>query len=228
MSKYYQYKKINLLSNIGFKLRTSIFKIFLETMRPSSSDKILDIGVSPDTRHESNYFESLYPYKNMLFTISTEDASSLVNIYPGLTFIRASGTMLPFKDDAFDIVFSSAVVEHVGGKKFQKKFIEETVRVGKKSFIITPNRRFPIEFHTLIPFIHYLPKKQHRCMLNFLGFKFYSKEENLNLLTEQEFKSLFNFGWKVKIVRYKLLFFTANLIAIVQKNNQNYNSCISK
>ena len=90
---------------------------------------------------------------------------------------------MPFEDNQFDICYSSATIEHVGSKKEQLLFLKESLRVSKKYvFITTPNRFFPIDFHTKLPLIHWLPKKLHRKILNFFNLKFYAKEENLNLL----------------------------------------------
>ena len=58
---------------------------------------------------------------------------------------------------------------------------ENIINLSKKYFIIiTPNRFHPIDFHTKIPFLHWLPKKIHRLLLSLLGFKLLSKEKNLN------------------------------------------------
>ena len=45
----------------------------------------------------------------------------------------------------------------------------------------TVSRYFPIETHTKIPFIHFLPNKIYRKIYSLLGFKYQVFEENLNL-----------------------------------------------
>jgi len=69
-------------------------------------------------------------------------------------WIQADGKNLPFPDKFFDLVFSNAVIEHVGDENDQRKFINEQLRVGKNWVITTPNRLFPIESHTQKIFIH--------------------------------------------------------------------------
>ena len=64
---------------------------------------------------------------------------------------------LPFGDGEFDIVHSNAVIEHVGGRRRQEAFVREAVRVGTRVFLTTPNRWFPLEVHTHLPFVHWLP-----------------------------------------------------------------------
>ena len=125
-----------------------------------------------------------------------------------------------FQNDTFDIVHTNATIEHVGSYQNQISLIRETVRVSKKYvFIQTPNRFYPIDFHTTLPLIHYLPKKIHRKILKFLGLNFYASEENLNLLSEKNLKNMckeLNLK-KFKIIKHKLLFLTSNLILIIEK-----------
>lgn len=63
-------------------------------------------------------------------------------------YVRCDALALPFPDACFDLVFSNAVVEHVGGREEQQKFVDEHVRVGRNWILTTPNRWFPVESHT--------------------------------------------------------------------------------
>ncbi len=65
--------------------------------------------------------------------------------------------MTQFTDAQFDVVFSNSVIEHVGGIEDQRKMAAEMQRVGKRYFLQTPNRYFPIEPHFLFPFFQFLP-----------------------------------------------------------------------
>ena len=120
----------------------------------------------------------------------------------------------------FDIVHSNATIEHVGSYKNQLLFVKECVRISKKYvFIQTPNRFFPIDFHTFLPFIHWLPKNIHRNILKVIGLSFYCDEKNLNLLSK---KDLISFCKKLdlknfEIIKYKLFLMTSNLILIIKK-----------
>lgn len=64
---------------------------------------------------------------------------------------------LPFPDRAFDLVYSNAVIEHLGSEAAQYEMAGEIQRVGRTWFVTTPNRWFPFEFHTRLPLVSWLP-----------------------------------------------------------------------
>src|SRR5207245_11001065 len=79
--------------------------------------------------------------------------------FPRVTAVQAAGRERSFPDGAFDLGFSNAVVEHVaGGREAQRRFVHELCRVAGRVFVTTPNRFFPLEVHSLLPFAHWLPR----------------------------------------------------------------------
>ena len=173
----------------GFALRARhrMFESFMESLQPSASTTIVDIGVTPDESTEDcNFLEKWYPSPERITATSIEDASYLESSHPGLTFVRTSGDSLPFDDGQFDIGFSSAVLEHVGDRAHQRRFLNELLRVSKRFFITTPDRRFPVELHTFLPFVHWLPQRHHQHVLRALGMTSWARTENLNLLNEHD------------------------------------------
>jgi hypothetical protein len=202
-------------SAISCRARRQMFLRFMELIGPNQDSTILDVGVTPDQAlPESNFFEQLYPYKEKITATSYEDASFLETKFPGLHFVRTVGQKLPFNDLAFDIVVSLAVLEHVGDRAMQQAFLSELFRVGHRVFVTTPNRGFPIELHTFLPFIHWLPRSRHQALLRFLGFHFLAKTENLNLVDSRELPSLLPVDCGARIHRHKLLGLTSNLIVV--------------
>ena len=96
-----------------------------------------------------------------------------------------------------------------------------------KYFVITtPNRFHPIDFHTKIPFIHWLPKKIHRKILSWFNLEYFSKEENLNLLSIGDLKNLLNNYPLIKyeIFNIKFIGFISNFIIIGKINENNKNN----
>jgi SAM-dependent methyltransferase len=125
---------------------------------------------------------------------------------------------LPFADNEFDLGFSNAVIEHVGSRERQAAFLAELVRVASRVFISTPNRFYPLELHTRLPLLHWLPPRLFRSVLARLGMDFYSREENLNLLTARELKGMLPPGpYRVRLFRHYFLGLPSNLILIVEK-----------
>jgi SAM-dependent methyltransferase len=182
---------------------------------PQANDKILDVGVTPDrTLIDSNFFEALYPHPSMITATSIEDASFLEEAYPGLRFVQTGRDGLPFEDKAFDVVVSFAVLEHVGTAYHKTRFVQELLRVGKKVFLTTPDRAFPIEVHTFLPLIHWLPQKLHQRLLRMLKMEFWSKTENLNLLDEKTLLKLFGERANVTVYKNKTFGLSSNLLAV--------------
>jgi ubiquinone/menaquinone biosynthesis C-methylase UbiE len=165
--------------------RRKMFEAFLEATDIKITDTLLDVGATSDQDyHHSNYVEAWYPHKSNVTAVGTDDATFLEDLYPGMKFVQADGRDLPFEDGSFDIVHSSAVLEHVGDKAMQTQFLREMWRVARKRiFITTPNRYFPVEFHTVLPFVHWLPSRTFRKILGRLGKDFFSDVNNLNLMS---------------------------------------------
>jgi len=206
-------------SYYSFKARRKMFDFFMSVMRPTAASSIVDIGVTPDeSLPESNYFEKLYPYKDRIVAASIEDASFLEREYPGLRFVMiGQDGRLPFADDQFDILFCSAVLEHVGDRESQRKFIGECIRVCRSFFITTPNRKFPVEFHTFLPFLHWLPRFLHQAALRGLGMGFWARIENLNLLSPDEFLNLLPPVAYMKMFKCKTLGLPSNIVVYGRK-----------
>ena len=106
----------------------------------------------------------------------------------------------------------------VGSIAIVLKMINNMIKLSKKYLVITtPNRLYPIDFHTKIPLIHWFPKNLHRFLLKIFGLNFLSKEENLNLLSKNELKKILgNFSNLVdfKIENLTLFGCVSNFIVI--------------
>lgn len=172
--------------------RRRMFDLFLSTTGIQQHDTVLDLGVTSDrTYSHSNYFELWYPHKHQITASGMDDAGFLEEMHPGLKFVLADGRNLPFGDRQFDYVHSSAVLEHVGSRMKQAVFLREVWRVARKGiFLTTPNRWFPVEFHTLMPLAHWLPPSTFRGLCKMRGLEFFACEDNLNLLSASQLRGL--------------------------------------
>jgi SAM-dependent methyltransferase len=107
--------------------------------------------------------------------------------YPG-PFVQADATeRLPFEDGAFDLAYSSSVIEHVPRDR-RPAFAAELRRVAKGWYVQTPARSFPIEPHALLPFAHWLPPAVRKPYWR-LGAQ--GAWEDIALLGRREVEALF-------------------------------------
>jgi hypothetical protein len=182
----------SLAMKIAGDQRRRMYEKFLSLSAIAPQDSVLDLGVTSDrTYSHSNYFELWYPHKDRITACGLDDASFLEETYPGLKFVRADGRALPFANLQFDYVHSSAVLEHVGDRSQQLRFIAEAWRVARKGlFLTTPNRWFPVEFHTTMPLVHWLPPAAFQKICRMRGLDFFATIDHLNLLSAGQLKEL--------------------------------------
>jgi Methyltransferase domain len=204
-------------SRYAWRARERMLSKFLRELGPKNNSTALDLGVTPDTSlPESNHFEQRYPWPEQLTAASIEPIDNLAKIYPRIKFQQISPGRLPFHDRQFDASFCSAVIEHVGDRSRQIAFTRELARVSSAFFITTPNRWFPLEFHTITPIIHWLPQKKHQKILRWLGHDFWSKTDNLNLLGSNELLEICQLAapdFDIQIESISLFGWPSNLIA---------------
>ena len=223
-AQYNVAKPASLPIRVATHQRRKMFESFLQATRISSTDTVLDLGVTSDQSYDhSNYLEAWYPHKKQIVAAGTDDASFLEHLYPGLKFVQADGRKLPFEDSAFDFVHSSAVFEHVGGCQQQVEFLSEVWRVARKGiFVTTPNRWFPIEFHTVLPLIHWLPASFYRRIFRILGQDFFADEANLNLTSRRQLARMAALAGidRFRIETVALCYWPTNLLLVAEKSGQ--------
>jgi hypothetical protein len=182
--------------------------LFMETMRPGPETRVVDVGVG-DTPFGTeagvaathNFFEALYPWPQQITAVSDVPLPNFAQAFPSIRRVVASGTELPFENDSFDVAFSNAVVEHVGGREEQRRFVAELCRVAPRVFISTPNRWFPVETHTLVPFVHWLPRSAADWAMRALRRKNW---DNVELLSEHELLTLFPANVRTRVIESRL------------------------
>jgi SAM-dependent methyltransferase len=146
--------------HIRQKNRIRKYKLFLQELKPSAEDKILDVGfANREISPIDNFLEKNFPYQSNITALGITQYDLFKERYPDVHAVRYDGTIFPFENNSFDIGWSNAVIEHVGGEEKQIQFLKELKRTCKKLYFTTPNRYFPFELHTKYPIIHWLPKK---------------------------------------------------------------------
>tara|TARA_S200000501_G_scaffold111407_1_gene104809 strand:- start:748 stop:1422 length:675 start_codon:yes stop_codon:yes gene_type:complete len=221
-NKIYSSNHLKIFDKIITKKRLEIVDIINNQIILYNINEVLDIGTTNDTKNKSSNFivKNLKNIKNFNSISDQLITSSFFkkNLQKSITENFSEYEIENFKSD---LVISNATIEHVGNYDNQKTMFDNMIKLCKKMIIIsTPYRYHPLEFHTKIPLIHWLPKNIHRKILKNIGLTFFSKEENLNLLSKSDFN---NFVESKKIkgeFRYiKFLFFKSNLIFIGKKYN---------
>jgi methyltransferase family protein len=148
-------------SRVSLWSRERKLRLFLDLYRPGPETTVVDVGVTDapfGAGSTDNFFEALYPWPERITAVGHTGLERFEVAFPGVRAVQADGRALPFADGEFELGFSNAVVEHVaGGRDGQRQFVSELCRVSRRVFVATPNRWFPVDPHTLLPFAHWLP-----------------------------------------------------------------------
>ncbi len=126
-----------------------------------------------------------------------------------------------YVDSSFDVVFSNSVIEHLGPRfSDQQRMADEIKRVGKRYFVQTPNRYFPLEPHFLVPGFQFLPVDLRAWLVSHFDVGWYrripdkanarAEVESVSLLSENDVRRLFP---DARIYREKLLGLTKSFVA---------------
>ena len=203
----------------GFNRRRK-WKLFWEIIKPRPEEKILDVGFSEiEYSPTDNFLEKNYPYLEQVTALSVDLPKEFSRRYPRAKAVVYDGREFPFPDNSFDVSWSNAVLEHVGGRESQTRFLKEIYRVSRRAFITTPNRFFPFEIHTRVPLLHlFLSKKLFDKFLCFVG-KQWAAGDYLNLLSESQLRRLLSAAGvkNYKIIKNKLLGFTLDFVVVWNK-----------
>lgn len=193
----------------------------LKAFKPTKENSVLAVGVDASSFHSySNYVEYNYPFTGNVVGLTNTPKEQWLNEGVPIKLVYGDGRDLPFTDDSFDIAISNAVIEHVGNRDQQRQFVGEMCRVANRVFITTPNFYFPVELHTRLPFVQFMPAGIRNWMLNNFGHnKYYAAEwgRGLNLLTARDLRSLFPKNMKVHVFGLRSLLMAESLIAIAER-----------
>jgi SAM-dependent methyltransferase len=180
-------------SQVSLRSRERKLRLFLDLLAPGPETTVVDVGVTnaPFGQGSSdNFFEAMYPWPERVTGVGHTELDRFAAAFPAVRAVRADGRDLPFGDGEFDLGFSNAVVEHVaGGREGQQRFVHELCRVAGRVFVTTPNRFFPLEVHTLLPLVHWLPAGARRRLVPY--------DDVLDPLGPRAFASLFPYEVRV-------------------------------
>ena len=184
-------------TSLATRMRRARFALFLSLLRKIDGPvSILDIGGTQEFWNLMTEGENI-DARITLLNIDHQQVTSAM-------FTSAVGDarrMPEFADKSFDVVFSNSVIEHVGSYEDQKMMAAEVMRVGRRYFVQTPNKRFPLEPHFLFPYFQYLPMSVRAQLVHRFDIGWYkrmpslekAREEvqSIQLLTRKKFEALF-------------------------------------
>ena len=189
---------------------------FVRELEITAQTRVLDVGGTPDTWA----MLAVSPRVTLLNTPRTKD-----ELASAAWWVAGDGRALPFRDGAFDVVFSNSVIEHVGDAASQRRFASEVARVGRAYWVQTPNRWFPVEQHLLTPLLHWLPKRWQRWIVprftvwaaivrpapDQRAFYIQHYLNDVRLLSGPEVAQLFP---QARVIRERVLGWTKSLVAV--------------
>jgi hypothetical protein len=123
-------------------------------------------------------------------------------------------------DDAYDIVHSNSVIEHVGDWRRTMAFSAEVRRLASRYYVQTPNFWFPWEPHFGMPLFHFLPVPLRISLLRRRDLGYFKRcalpdavetVASIHLLDKAMLRFLFP---DAQIMREKFLGLTKSLVAI--------------
>ena len=188
-----------------------------EVLKTKRTCRVLDVGGG------ISYWkglEDLWSDRPLHITLVNLTAETV----PDSRFVSLAGdacSMPDFDNNAFDIVHSNSVLEHVGNFANKRRMADEIQRLAPRHFVQTPNFWFPIEPHFRTPMIHWLPEPLRVAAVMRRKLGFYPKAEtrdqayeilgDASLLDVRDMQSLFP---NSAIERERFYGFTKSLIAV--------------
>ena len=139
----------------------------LLNLRPRDEPiRILEIGCG--SGGISHYFAT---HQELDCTVDAIDVVDNRLISEGYEFRIVEDVRLPFPDQAFDVVITNHVIEHVGEKAQQIAHLAEIKRVMKSDgsgYLAVPNRWQLVEPHYQLAFLSWMPRPIRTPYLKFM------------------------------------------------------------
>lgn len=216
-----------LVDAITARKRTEMFRRIFESgsLRLDTITDVLDVGSTKDSDYaSSNYFARKLSATSRvtLFSDQPIDAGQDIDFAVERVLV-GDAVNIGSEVGNYDLVLSSATIEHVGSAENQRRMVQGCLRAARKYVVITtPSRWHPLEFHTKLPLLHWLPRRLHRRILKLIGFKFFADEQNLNLLGRRDLQTMIDSSGqrdRIKSCRLetvRLLGWVSNLVFILE------------
>jgi len=183
----------NLVNWLAWRERHMLVDYFLNVVKPSQRDLLLEIGGPTASAKEIvSIFKQV-----MVINLGTDKGVLQICNYPEESqIIIADGCLIPLKDKSVDFVFCNATLEHIP-KECWETLSQEIRRVAANGFFISaPNYWFPFEPHYLVPFFQFVPERIKRKLIIDYGLTIghmnkYNYGRSIHLPKKRELQILF-------------------------------------
>lgn len=149
-----------LLKPVSMRARRIRMRMFTDLMKVEPGLSIIDLGGQP----------RLWDFLHTQAKITILNLPGAIERYSSrhdLSYIEGDACDVSgIHSNAFDMVFSNSVIEHVGDSRKQAEFAREVVRLGRSYWVQTPAKAFPIEAHCGMPFWWFYPETVRAYLIN--------------------------------------------------------------
>lgn len=116
--------------------------------------------------------------------LNVKALTSAKRLVPGGNFVLAEATTMPFATSTLANIFAISVLEHVNPKNLRGLMYELGRSIESRGTLAVqiPNPYFPVELHSKLPFLSYLPQRARRAIYR----RIYRREMGFHKLTCRE------------------------------------------
>jgi hypothetical protein len=161
MLRYLRFNTFNsMVGLVQRRTRRRRMQLFCDLLGINRDARILDLGGRPAI------WNSVPEKLNITILNLPGEAGMQVPTHHAVRFVEGDACeVTQFREGEFDVVFSNSVIEHVGPDHRQEAFASTVKRLGRRYWVQTPAKWFPIEAHTGIPFWWVYPESVRQAFL---------------------------------------------------------------
>ena len=131
---------------------------------PGRDTTVVDVGVTDapfGDGSSDNFFEALYPWPERITAVGHTELDRFAGRVPDASARCASDGREPAvrgRRVRPRLLERGRRARRRAAATASGEFVAELCRVARRVFVTTPNRWFPLDPHTLLPFVHWLPR----------------------------------------------------------------------
>lgn len=197
------------------RFRTYVAPILEAIIERKGSCNILDMGGDPECWQDEALPQAV---QITILNIELKEKSA----DPRFEIMQGDARDVPhLASGRFDFVYSNSLIEHVGRWSDMKRTAAEIRRLAPAYYVQTPNYWFPVDPHSNMPLLHWLPLPIQRRIVSAKARGFYKKPESFDeamgiidgtsMLDRKQMAELFP---DAEVLAEPFLFFTKSFMAI--------------